>query len=81
MTASLTDPTPEPASGPPERTPLHDIAWFLEWARKRGYRIGPLLEYQGVRMQVEDLRQPKIEGVMASMVDDVPDDFRTVMEP
>lgn len=81
MTADpFRDPEPDPAAPPPERTPLHDIAWFLVWCRARGYRVGPVLEYGGVRMQVADLRQPKIEGVAASEEpDDMPDEFRTVL--
>ena len=63
---------------PPERTPLHDIAWFLEWCRLRGYRVGPLLEYGGVRMQVEDLRQHGIEGTARSLDDGMSEDFKIV---
>lgn len=34
-------------------------AWLLEWARDRGYRIGPNLQVGGVIMNVVDLRQMK----------------------
>ncbi len=33
---------------------------ILEWARLKGFRIGPILEVGSVRMQVVDLKQEKI---------------------
>ena len=49
----------------PVLPPTDDVARviaLLEWARCRGYRIGPTLQVGGVIMNVEDLRLAKVEG-------------------
>lgn len=57
---------------------IRDVATLLEWGRQRGYQIGPVVEHGGLRLQVRDLRQAKIEGFMGGPVDDMPDDFKAV---
>lgn len=64
------DPTPprdpadsDPLAGPRPDHPVHALLWLLERARERGFRIGPHVEISGIRVQVADLRQAKIEGV------------------
>lgn len=34
---------------------------LLEWARRRGFRIGPILEVGTVKMQIVDLQQARGE--------------------
>jgi hypothetical protein len=65
------DPTPpcDPAAtvalpSPPADSPIYDLMFLLEWGRDRGFRIGPHVEIDGMRVQVADLRQGKIEGVV-----------------
>lgn len=55
---AVTLPQPHPDS------PVYDLMFLLEWGRDRGFRIGPHVEIDGLRVQVADLRQGKIEGVV-----------------
>lgn len=55
---------PAPLEGPSPDHPVHALLWLMERARERGLRIGPHVEISGLRVQVADLRQAKIEGVV-----------------
>lgn len=47
----------------PARDSVVRIIELLEWARRRGFRIGPTIQVGDVIMQVDDLRQAKQEGI------------------
>lgn len=36
--------------------------YLLEYCRQRGFRVGPVVTVGDVTMQVEDIRQAKVEG-------------------
>ncbi len=44
-------PPPEPGS------PVGQLIYLMEYARKRGFQIGPNVQVDGVIVQVRDLRQ------------------------
>lgn len=44
---------------------------LLEWARKRGFRVGPVLQVGDVKMQISDVRQVKMEGLDPERVTDL----------
>lgn len=52
---------PLPALDP--TSAAYQIVALLEYARLRGFRIGPYVEIDGVKMQVQDLRQAEGAGV------------------
>lgn len=46
------------ALAPPEPgSPVANIIYLLEYGRKRGFQIGPIVRVDGTAMQVRDLRQ------------------------
>lgn len=49
-------------------------ARLLEWARRNGFRIGPMLVVGTIQMQVADIRQEKVDGPS------VPEPVRSVEE-
>lgn len=49
-------------------SPAGQLVALLEWARRRGFRIGPLVKIDGLTVQVQDLRQTEGRHV------DPPDD-------
>jgi hypothetical protein len=74
------DTAPLPLQAPGPDHPAHAALWLLERCRERGFRVGPYLEMGGIRMQVRDLRQDKIEGFAGgSDADEMPDDFKMVL--
>jgi hypothetical protein len=73
------DNTPGPVPAPGPDHPAHAALWLLERCRQRGFEVGPLLEIEGLRMQVKDLRQAKMEGVAGGNRDEMPDDFKMVL--
>lgn len=46
----------------PESHDVHAVIYLLEYARARGFRIGPVLEIGTVRLQVADIRQAMHDG-------------------
>lgn len=46
----------------PITDPIQRAIHLLGFARKHGFRIGPTLQVGDVIMQVEDIRQARIEG-------------------
>lgn len=47
------NPVPLPADG----SDLAQLIQLLEYARVRGFRVGPLIQIGGIAVQVRDLRQ------------------------
>lgn len=35
---------------------------LMEWAREKGFRIGPRLKVGAVELDIADIRQPNVEG-------------------
>lgn len=54
---------------------------LLEWARSKGFRIGPELVVGDVSFQVADIRQPRIEGTVGERLDDDGDVYDGAEEP
>ena len=51
---------------PPVLDPLSDagqLTMLLEWGRKRGFRIGPIVRLGSIQLQVQDLRQTEGRGI------------------
>lgn len=72
-----TDQLPPAKEAAPAKTPSSaDVASaikLLEWARAKGFRIGPTLHVGSVTMQVSDVRQLKLEALdRGGPVDDGP---------
>lgn len=44
-------------------TPAGQLVQLLEYARARGYRLGPYVKLDGLVVQVQDLRQAEGRGV------------------
>jgi hypothetical protein len=42
---------------PPATTDVGQLIYLLEWARKRGFRVGPTVRCGSLVLQVQDLRQ------------------------
>jgi hypothetical protein len=51
-------PAPEP------RSDLSDLIQLMEYARKRGFRIGPMVRCGKLTLQIQDLRQSEGRGKM-----------------
>jgi hypothetical protein len=86
----MTDPDDDPTpplddapvrfTAPPPDHPAHALLWLADQCRARGYALGPVVELGDLRVMFRDLRQAKIEGVRAEVADDMPKDFRDVLE-
>lgn len=50
-------------TAPPAETDVGRLVYLLEWARKRGFRIGPAIRVGSLVLQVQDLRQDEGSGV------------------
>lgn len=57
------DPTPADLPEPAAGDVFERILWFMEQARRREFRVGPLLKVEGVLMQIVDTRQSQPERV------------------
>lgn len=44
-------------AAPPAETDVGRLIYLLEWARKRGFRVGPMVRCGTLILQVQDLRQ------------------------
>ena len=56
-------------------------ARLLEWARRNGFRIGPMLTVGSIHMQVADMRQQKVDIDVASPPRSVEEEFDTLYPP
>jgi hypothetical protein len=71
-------PSPVPAPAPDH--PVNAVKDLVMWGRANGVAIGPYVEIGGLRVQVRDLRQAKIEGFAhGSGEDEMPPDFQVVL--
>lgn len=49
-------------AAPPAATDVGQLIYLLEWARKRGFRVGPAVRVGTLVLQVQDLRQTEGSG-------------------
>lgn len=50
-------------TAPPAASDVGQLIYLLEWARRRGFRVGPAIRVGGLTLQVQDLRQTEGRGV------------------
>jgi hypothetical protein len=44
---------------PPPDSPIAQLMYLLEWGRQRDFQIGPMVQIEGITVQVADLRRQK----------------------
>lgn len=49
-------------TAPTTSSDVGQLVYLLEWARKRGFRIGPAVRVGGLVLQIQDLRQTEGTG-------------------
>ncbi len=51
-----------PLAVPDESSDVGQLIYLLEWARIRGFRVGPTIKIGELALTVEDLRQGRLDG-------------------
>lgn len=46
-----------PIGAPTSGSDVAQLTYLLEWARIRGFRVGPMIAVGGLQLQIRDLRQ------------------------
>lgn len=64
---------------PSAESDLGQLIQLLEYARLRGYRIGPTVQIGKITLQVRDLRQAEGRGTQSD--DYLPKDIETLLSP
>jgi hypothetical protein len=68
-----TDADGDPLPMPAENTDLADAIQLLEFCRRKGYVVGPMLRVGKLVMQIVDIRQRKREGLTGDPAPDKSD--------
>jgi hypothetical protein len=58
-------------AAPPPETDVGRLIYLLEWARRRGFRIGPAVVVGGLTLQIQDLRQTEGLGRSNDAADEI----------